>query len=99
MEGGEDLAPAGPPAVEAGPGSPAEARTAIILRDTGSELAIHVTGAGGYLVLNDALVPGWSATVDGRAAPIVRADYAFRAVPVPAGDHDVMMRYSPWSLR
>ena len=89
----------GPAAVEAEPGSPAGARTAIIHRDTGSELAIHVTGAGGYLVLNDALVPGWSATVDGRAAPIIRADYAFRAVPVPAGDHDVMMRYFPWSQR
>jgi hypothetical protein len=71
-------------------------RSAEILRDAGSELVIRVSGPGGILVISDVLAPGWSATVDGREAPIVRADYAFRAVPVPAGEHDVVMRYLPW---
>ncbi len=49
----------------------------------------------GLLVLADAYDPGWTATVDGRAAPVLRANVAFRAVPVPAGRHEVEMVYRP----
>ena len=37
----------------------------------------------GYLVLADTWYPGWRASVDGRSVPILRANYAFRAVFVP----------------
>jgi hypothetical protein len=36
---------------------------------------------------------GWSATVDGRPAPLVRADLFLQAVPVPAGSHVVRLVY------
>jgi uncharacterized membrane protein YfhO len=36
---------------------------------------------------------GWVATVDGREVPIVPANYAFRAVEVPAGHHTVRLHY------
>lgn len=49
----------------------------------------------GYLVLSQTYYPGWTATVDGRPAPTVRADFAFTAVPVPAGEHIVDLRYRP----
>lgn len=36
----------------------------------------------GYLVLSDAWYPGWSATVNGRAAPVLQANLMMRAVPL-----------------
>lgn len=47
----------------------------------------------GYLVLLDSYDEGWSATVNGRAAPVLRANAAFRAVAVPAGASKVVFRY------
>ena len=51
--------------------------------------------AGGprLLVVGDNFHPHWSALVDGRPAPLVRADYVWKAVPVPAGDHLVELLY------
>ncbi len=50
-------------------------------------------------LLADTWYPGWIATVDGVPAPILRANYLFRGVPVPAGEHVVTMRFQPASLR
>ena len=52
----------------------------------------------GYVVLVDTYDPGWKATVDGRRAPVLRANAAFRAVPVGAGRHVVEMVYRPLSV-
>lgn len=57
------------------------------------------TGAPAYLVVTDAWYPGWTATVDGAPAAIHRANGAFRAVRVPAGEHVVEFRYAPASVR
>jgi hypothetical protein len=50
------------------------------------------------VVLLDSFDPGWKAWVDGEPARILRANVAFRAVPVPAGVHRVEMRYRPRAL-
>ncbi|MGZ3426757.1 MAG: YfhO family protein, partial [Polyangia bacterium] len=55
--------------------------------------------ADGYAVLLDAFADGWSATVDGAPAPILRADLVVRAVPLGAGTHTVAMRYRTPGLR
>jgi Bacterial membrane protein YfhO len=55
--------------------------------------------APGYLVLADTHYPGWRATVDGRESPVLRANYAMRAVALPPGSHTVRFRYEPGMLR
>jgi uncharacterized membrane protein YfhO len=49
-------------------------------------------------VLSDLWCPGWQAYVDGNQAALLQADYAFRAVWVPLGDHLVTFRYLPLSF-
>jgi Bacterial membrane protein YfhO len=43
----------------------------------------------GYLLQREAYYPGWRARVDGVDVPVLRADAVFRAVHIPAGEHDV----------
>jgi len=38
---------------------------------------------------------GWVATVDGTPLELFRADWIFRAANLPAGDHEVVMRFEP----
>lgn len=45
------------------------------------------------LVLNDLFAPGWTATVDGRPAPVLRVNAVARGVWVDAGAHEVRFRY------
>jgi len=42
--------------------------------------------------------PGWTASVDGKPFPVLRADYAFQAIAVPAGRSTVDLRFRPRSL-
>jgi uncharacterized membrane protein YfhO len=51
--------------------------------------------SGGYLVIDDGWFPGWTATADGRATPVLRADYLLRAVRLPPGRHLVRLVYAP----
>ncbi len=47
------------------------------------------------LFLSDTYDPGWQAIIDGSSTTLYRADYAFRAVAVPPGEHNVRMVYWP----
>jgi len=53
----------------------------------------------GWLVLLDNYFPGWKATVDGVPTKIHRANFAFRAVALASGEHEVVFLYKPLSLR
>lgn len=68
-----------------------------LVRHTPREIEWSVeTDAPRLLVASEVYYPaGWHATIDGEDAPIYRADYLLRAVPVPAGKHRVVMRFDP----
>jgi len=57
------------------------------------------TSAAGLLVVSEPYASGWTATVDGQKVEIVRTNHALRGIPIPAGDHLVVMTYEPEALR
>jgi hypothetical protein len=50
---------------------------------------------GGWVVLNDLWHPWWFADIDGRPAPMLRANVLFRALAVPAGHHTLRFQFRP----
>jgi len=62
------------------------------------QLAVDAKGDS-ILVVADTDYPGWEATLDGVETPILRANITFRALAVPAGSHQVVMRFRPSSAR
>jgi hypothetical protein len=75
------------------------AGSARVLELTADRVSIEArVDAPGYLVLVDAYDPDWKATVDGRPEALLRANVAFRALPLEAGEHRVEMRYRPRSV-
>ena len=88
----EIVLPEGRPVV-APEGFHGEAR---VVRESADRVRLDAElSADGYVVLVDGHDPGWRVRVDGRPAPLVRANVAFRAVAVPAGRHVVDMVYRP----
>jgi hypothetical protein len=51
----------------------------------------------GILVLTDLWFPGWNCQVDGKPADVLRANFLFRAVMVPGGNHEVTFLFAPES--
>ncbi|MEA2717698.1 MAG: hypothetical protein QOI99_2015, partial [Actinomycetota bacterium] len=83
--------------VPATAGSPGQVE---VLEQRATEVRLQVTRTDpGWLVAIQTSYPGWIATVDGRRAKVERADYAFTAVAVGAGTHQVVLRYHPVSVR
>lgn len=70
--------------------------TVRLVRDSPDRVVVATDSDGpGLLVLRDARAPGWRASVDGRPAPILTADHAFRGVEVPDGPAAVTFSYEP----
>jgi hypothetical protein len=77
----------------------AEAGSATIVVNDPERLVVRVQApARGFLFLADTFYPGWTARSGGRPVEILRADGAFRAVEVPAGEAEVEFTYRPRSL-
>ena len=65
--------------------------------DTSTEASISSSSPALFIV-SETHYPGWQATVDGEPAPILRANYVLRAIPVPAGEHTVELEFRPTSF-
>ncbi len=52
------------------------------------------TPAPAYLVFAEVWYPGWVATIDGLAVPIIRANTAFMAVPIPSGENTITFNFT-----
>ena len=59
-----------------------------------AEVRASVT-APAILMLSDAYSDDWRVTVDGQPARLYRANYAFRGVWLPPGEHTVVYSYRP----
>jgi hypothetical protein len=73
-------------------------RAEIVERGTNRLLIEASANRPGMLVVLEAWRRGWTATVDGQPAPLVRTNAVFRGVPLPAGRHRVEMSYRPRGL-
>jgi len=62
-------------------------------------LSVWVDAASdGWLVINESWDPGWTAVLDGAPVAVLPGDYAFRTVPIRAGQHTLHLRYQPISV-
>lgn len=61
-------------------------------------ISVQTTGSA-LLFLSDTYYPGWRAFVDDIETPIYRANFVFRAVKVPSGQHRVRFEYDPLSWK
>jgi uncharacterized membrane protein YfhO len=52
----------------------------------------------GMVIDSDTFFPGWTATIDGKSAPLYEAYGFLRGVVVEAGAHRIEMRYRPQSV-
>lgn len=84
----------------AAPGILPEKNSARIRTWTAGEIELDVDAAHDTLLfMSDTYHPGWRARIDGMPVEILRANYNFRAVAVPAGAHSLRLWYAPLSAR
>jgi len=66
----------------------------------GDRLGLDVEAVGdALLVISQVYYPGWVARVDGEETPLFRVDGLLQGVAVPAGTHQVEIRFRPLSFR
>jgi hypothetical protein len=79
---------------------PGGAGTATLRKRSLNSMLVDVRARSpAWLVVTETWDEGWTATIDGREADVLPANYAFRAVRVPAGAHSVRFSYEPESFR
>jgi hypothetical protein len=74
-------------------------RVEVLERAPGSYRLLADSPDGGYLVLAESWYPGWTATIDGVPADVLRANHLVQAVVLPPGRHEVRFVYRSRSLR
>lgn len=85
------------------PSTPLDPRAAgevQVLRQTVNTLELAATvqaapGRAGLLVLQQNAYPGWTARVDGQAAPLLLVNTSMQGLLLPAGTHQITLRFVP----
>ncbi|MCL4267138.1 MAG: YfhO family protein [Anaerolineae bacterium] len=57
------------------------------------------TAVPGILVISEWAQPGWQATVNGTAVPLLTVNYGLQGLLLPAGSHEIELRYQLPGLR
>ena len=58
-----------------------------------SQLVKIKTQGRGWLIYSDANLPTWKAYIDNQQTPIYTANYLFKSVFVPEGEHEIVFKY------
>ena len=84
-----------PPLVLNGAGDPSRDRIEQLAYDLPAGLIRLRTHSDGprVLVVSENYHTNWSIFVDGEQAQMLRANYVWKAVAVPAGEHEIEFRY------
>ncbi len=78
---------------------PTEAGTVTYTNMGAQEAKLTVNAPfGGLVLVRNAYDPGWRATVDGRPAHVVPANYLIQGVEVSPGRHTITLRYDDPSI-
>jgi hypothetical protein len=80
---------------------PTDGRDEVKIVEYGANRVLIATTSSqaGFLFLSDAYYPGWRARLDGQQETVYRADYLFRAVLVPPGQHVVEFTFHPLAFK
>jgi hypothetical protein len=80
--------------------SPNNTASFSIIKDQDNELEIvGENNLPGWLLVADIYYPGWEVIVDGKSQEIFPAQYAFRAIDLRPGKHDIIFTYRPGIFR
>lgn len=82
-----------------GPSAATDGDRIEIRRASGGELELLARNAARrFVLLSEVWHPGWSVRVDGRPAPLVRADVALLGLWLEPGEHHIELRFWPPGL-
>jgi len=72
----------------------------VVDQENPETIRMNVTAtADGLLVVSASYADGWTAYVDGERVDVLRTNHALQGVPLRAGEHEVVLKYEPTSLR
>ena len=73
-------------------------RADVVAREAQLTVVTTESASPAVLVVRTPWDRNWRATVDGRPAPVIPADFLLQGVPVPGGSHTVVLRYDDPSI-